>query len=200
MVHGHRTGAHDDIIRHIFSVMHEGMRGTGKAVWQGEPTGPGADVSVGTVNDVRTLVLMACMAVVTGQAWNYMSGFGVRWKGPLESQPGFREVPAAAARLEAFFPGFPGKRLNHGGTGRENVIEVRRDSPGHVRCDQVFDSKKLIGVAYANKGTARFFVNQGGRFQVIDPKEWSVAGELTLSKGQELEVPAEGRVILAELT
>jgi hypothetical protein len=62
--------------------------------------GPGAGVSVGRVNDPELLCALTVAALITGQCWTYMSGFGVFWDGPIDSQPGFFEV----ARLPQFLP------------------------------------------------------------------------------------------------
>lgn len=103
-VHGMRPGEFHDVLRHIFSCRREGFEES-TVIIQGEPFGPGDDVSgtrhdgdeLGRSDDVEFLCAAALISTLTGQRWCYMSGYGVRWNGPIESQPGFREVPNAVA-------------------------------------------------------------------------------------------------------
>ena len=106
-VHGMRPGDFHDVLRHIFSCRREGFE-EGTVVIQGEPFGPGDDVSgtrhdgdpLGRSDDVEFLCAAAIISTITGQRWCYMSGQGVRWNSPLEVQPGFTEVPRAVAGCE----------------------------------------------------------------------------------------------------
>lgn len=106
-VHGMRPGEFHDVLRHIFSCRREGFE-ENTVVIQGEPFGPGDDVSgtrhdgdpLGRSDDVEFLCAAAIISTITGQRWCYMSGYGVRWNGPIESQPGFAEVARAVAGCE----------------------------------------------------------------------------------------------------
>jgi len=94
-VHGLRPGSATDVLRHIYSVRREGF-GAGTCVVQGEPFGPGTDVSGGRSDDVELLTLACAQSLITAQRWTYMSGWGVRWNGPIHTQPGFVEVATIA--------------------------------------------------------------------------------------------------------
>jgi hypothetical protein len=99
-VHGNR-GLHEHLCEHYFGYGYdETMRRTSKPAFNTEPVGPGAGVSVGRVNDPELLCGLTVAALIGGQCWTYMSGFGVFWDGPIDSQPGFLEV----ARLPTFLP------------------------------------------------------------------------------------------------
>ena len=94
-VHGLRPGSATDVLRHIYSVRREGF-GAGTCIVQGEPFGPGTDVSGGRSDDVELLTLACAQSLITAQRWTYMSGWGVRWNGPIHTQPGFTEVATIA--------------------------------------------------------------------------------------------------------
>ena len=103
-VHGMRPGDWNDVLRHIFSCRREGFE-EGTCIIQGEPFGPGDDVSgtrhdgdpLGRSDDVEFLCSAALISTLTGQRWCYMSGQGVRWNSPIEVQPGFVEVAKAVS-------------------------------------------------------------------------------------------------------
>lgn len=63
-----------------------------KPFWQGEPAGPGAD-SYQRLDDPASLTALYAMHALTGQASNFFSGPSVRYREPLESVWGFRELP-----------------------------------------------------------------------------------------------------------
>lgn len=99
-IHGNR-GAWEHIVEHYFAYGYDQtMRHTSKPPMNTEPVGPGAGVSVGRVNDPELLCALTVAALIGGQGWCYMSGFGVFWDGPIDSQPGFFEV----ARLPQLLP------------------------------------------------------------------------------------------------
>jgi len=103
-VHGMRPGEFHDVLRHIFSCRREGFE-EGTVIIQGEPFGPGDDVSgtrhdgdeLGRSDDVEFLCAAALISTITGQRWCYMSGQGVRWNSDIQVQPGFVEVARAVA-------------------------------------------------------------------------------------------------------
>ncbi|MFH1574139.1 MAG: hypothetical protein ABIG68_09150, partial [Acidobacteriota bacterium] len=134
-VHGYRDGHWWDKVRHIFSIPYE-QQPRLPLGWQSEPTGPGDAVSVTEHKEELTsgvLAAMATMALATGQGWTYMSGFGVRWDGPLESQPGFYEVPRVREVLPADVMAF--RRFYHGGDlWRDERIFAAQ---GETRADHV---------------------------------------------------------------
>jgi hypothetical protein len=99
-IHGNR-GAYEHIVEHYFGYGYDHtMRSTNKPAFNTEPVGPGAGVSVGRVNDPELLCALTVAALIGGQCWTYMSGFGVFWDGPIDSQPAFTEV----ARLTTLLP------------------------------------------------------------------------------------------------
>jgi hypothetical protein len=150
IVHGYRGGRWYDKVRHPFSISYEGKV---YRVWQGEPTGPGSDVSaterreeleVPGDGDAR-LAAMALAAGLSGQAWVYMSGFGVRWNGPIASQVGFQKVADSLALLPADVGTY--RTYVHGGTtwkGRRVFA-----APGDVRCDHaIHDDGRFVCLIY----------------------------------------------------
>ncbi len=116
-VHGSRDGHWWDKTRHIFSITYEGARLNKRLGWQGEPTGPGAAVSVTEFKhelDDDTLAAMAAMSLMARQAWCFMSGPGVLFDSPIEAQPGFWTVPRVRDALPKDVMRFT--TLHHGGT------------------------------------------------------------------------------------
>jgi hypothetical protein len=103
---------------------------------QGEPSGPGPGVTVGQVNDVNVLQLMAVVSLMARQMWTYMSSFGVFWDGRIETMPGFAEVPQAAALVPK---GVMGWKLIHGGTSWRGTRVYAAPTDGQTRCDQAID-------------------------------------------------------------
>lgn len=129
--HGNR-GAHEHIIEHYFGYGYDAtIRNTGKPVINTEPVGPGSGVSVGQVNDPELLCALTLAALIGGQHWVYMSGFGVFWNGRIETQPGFVEV----ARLPSFLPADIGSwpTVVHGGTRFAGTRILAVNDP--TRCD-----------------------------------------------------------------
>jgi len=146
-VHGYRGGRWWDKVRHIFSIPYEGQPNK-RLGWQGEPTGPGAAVSV-TENkhelDDHTLAAMCAMSLMSRQAWCYMSGPGVLFDSPIDAQPGFWTVPRMRDAVYKDVMGF--SRLIHGGTrwANERVFEAL----GETRCDQALsDDGRFVAVIY----------------------------------------------------
>lgn len=146
-VHGYRGGHWWDKVRHIFSITYEGQPDK-RLGWQGEPTGPGAAVSV-TQNkqelDDDTLPAMAAMSLMARQAWCFMSGAGVLFDYPIDQEPGFWTVPRVRAALPADVMSF--SRLIHGGErwANERVFAAR----GETRCDHALaDDGRFVVVIY----------------------------------------------------
>ncbi len=137
-VHGARGGHWWDKVRHIFSVAYE-QKPAKRLGIQSEPTGPGELVSVTDFKNELTddtLAAMAVMSLLSRQAWVYMSGHGVVWRGPLESQPGFWSVPKAVALLPKDITSWPS--LCHGG----DVWRYKRvfAAQGELRADHAFSA------------------------------------------------------------
>ena len=152
-VHGYRGGRWYDKVRHIFSIGYE-IKPRLRLGIQGEPTGPGELVSV-TDNkdelDDNTLAALALMALMSRQAWVYMSGHGVVWRGPLESQPGFYAVPQAVAWLPTAITSWP--TLMHGGE-RWAATRVFA-ATGEMRCDHALSADGRFACLIYGPGHAR---------------------------------------------
>lgn len=73
-------------------------RGFPKPFKQGEPAGPGAD-SYARLDDPASLVALYAMHALTGQDSNFFQGAAVRYHQPLESEWGFKELPALLENL-----------------------------------------------------------------------------------------------------
>ncbi len=146
-VHGYRGGHWWDKVRHIFSISYE-QQPMKRLGWQGEPTGPGAAVSV-TENkhelDDDTLSAMAAMSLMSRQAWCFMSGAGVLFDYPIDSERGFWAVPRVRAALPRDVMGF--SRLIHGG---DRWANERIFAPsGETRCDHALsDDGRFVAVVY----------------------------------------------------
>jgi hypothetical protein len=173
-VHGYRGGHFWDKIRHIFSISYEGLPSR-RLGWQGEPTGPGAAVSV-TENkaelDDNTLAGMAAMSLMARQAWCYMSGPGVLFDSPLEAQPGFYSVPQIRAALPADVMRFT--TLIHGGErwASQRIFAVR----GDTRCDHALSADgRFVVIIYGpsltydqvKPATIEKVTDLGGKVRII---------------------------------
>jgi hypothetical protein len=146
-VHGYRDGHWWDKVRHIFSISYEGQPNK-RLGWQGEPCGPGGAVSV-TANkhelDGNTLPAMAAMSLMSRQAWCFMSGAGVLFDYPIDSELGFWEVPRVRDALPRDVMNF--SMLIHGGTrwANERVFEAL----GETRCDHALsDDGRFVAILY----------------------------------------------------
>ena len=152
IIHGYRGGESHNRIEHIFSVGYDTIPVKHVTAWQSEPTGPGEGVSVAQENNTEALVLMGMMGIGAHQAWNYMSGFGVFWNGPIESQPGFREVPKGIAWLPDDIATWP--RMTHGGERFEGTRVLAavdlESSHQHLRCDHIFRNQEVVIYVYGS--------------------------------------------------
>jgi len=163
-VHGLRTGEPTNILEHIFSLGYFEPRSTDygdvpRLGIQGEPAGPGDGVSVGQVNDRELLSMMAATSLLSRQWWVYMSGYGVFWKGPIESQPGFWAVPRMRQAIADFAPDVMAWALYHGGRA-----EAPLKSPtGYWGDPGVTDGPSRIFNAVRSDRRAVVAVVQGGR-------------------------------------
>lgn len=68
---------HDLMVRHIYNHRHEGARWA-RALMQGEPRGPGRDVSAGRVDAQGWIALAAAMSAMTGQLYVLHTSRGIR--------------------------------------------------------------------------------------------------------------------------
>lgn len=139
MCHGYRGGRWWDKVRHVFSLVYEG-RPAKRLGWQGEPAGPGHWVSA--IDNKHELddawsQLMACMSLMTRQAFVWFSGPGVISDEPerIEDMPGWNSVAHVRALLPSDLMWY--SRLFHGGDTWRNVRvfraheEVRADHAMH---------------------------------------------------------------------
>lgn len=90
----------DKCLKRTFGLVYwEGnYRGFSKPFKQGEPAGPGED-SYQRLDEPAALVALYAMHALTGQDSNWFQGAAVRSHRPLESDWGFREMPALLATL-----------------------------------------------------------------------------------------------------
>lgn len=157
-VHGYRGGHWWDKVRHLFSVAYEVKPARPLGI-QSEPFGPGALVSVTEhKHELHADVMQAAavMSLMARQAWVYFSGPGVMSDAgeDLRDMPGFRETPAAVARLPRdVMTG----RLLHGGSTWAH--ERPFTALGETRCDSVRLSggrgvTLLYGPSWAGVATA----------------------------------------------
>lgn len=173
-VHGYRGGHWWDKVRHVFSIPYEGQPAK-RLGWQGEPSGPGAAVSV-TENkqelDDDTLAAMAAMSLLSRQAWCYMSGPGVLFDSPIDAQPGFWSVPRVRDALPADVMSF--QRLIHGGPrwANERIFAAQ----GETRCDHALaDDGRFVVLVYGpylaydqvRPATIERVTDLGGKARVI---------------------------------
>lgn len=105
IMHGSRS-INEHLIPHYFGYGYDRtIRNAGKKVWNTEPIGGGAGVSVAELNDVEILCGVAAQCLITGQQFTFMSGNGVfgghgcNWDGsgvaqldgPIEDMPAYEE-------------------------------------------------------------------------------------------------------------
>jgi hypothetical protein len=85
------------------------------------------------------------MSLMSRQAWCFMSGAGVLFDYPIDSEPGFWEVPRVRAALPRDVMGF--SRLIHGG---DRWANDRVFAPsGETRCDHALsDDGRFVAVIY----------------------------------------------------
>jgi hypothetical protein len=144
-----------------------GCRLIGKPGWATEPIGPGQDVTVGQENDPEMLALLAAISIIAGQAWTYMSGFGVFWNGAIESQPGFHEVPQLVAKLPRDLHTY--EHVHHSGTRwRGTRVFAIADDNDHDRADgaQAADGR-FVYVLYSDRGVPSLPIERQARMDVL---------------------------------
>jgi hypothetical protein len=164
VIHGYRG---ENKIGHIHAVGYDTLPEAGVPGWQGEPTGPGEGVSVDREDHPETLTMMALMAFCTRQAWVYMSGYGVFWDGPIESQPGFYEV----AKVRSYIPSnvMEWWKVIHGGESWRNLRVLGVPGVEGVRADQVLDGDRFIALLHGPAGSYKFPVFRPFEGEIINP-------------------------------
>lgn len=149
VVHGSRAGHFWDKYRHIFSLMREKTMNRNIGI-QDEPFGPPPGVSAMDYgHELREPGIMegaAVMSLMCRQAWTFMSGSGVVYKG-FAGIPGFAETPAIVAKLPRDLMTF--STLSHSNPSQASRIHtVRTDSP-NVREDYaIHDDGRFAAVRY----------------------------------------------------
>lgn len=153
LVHGYRDGRWWDKSRHAYNVGYEGIGRHKRLGVQGEPCGPGTDVSI-TANkhelDAEALQTLCAASLISRQWFTYMSGPGVRTDAHgdrLEQMPGFREVPQVRRHLPADVMRYA--ELWHGGSGRP------------------WEHKRVFGAFGDNTGRADHAYHGDGRFACL---------------------------------
>lgn len=178
---------------------------------QGEPAGPGDGVTVGQVNDREMLAMMAATSLVSRQWWVYMSGHGVFWRGPLESQPGFSVVPRVRAALDAFAPDVMSWGLYHGGRAEAALVSPTgyfgdpgvTDGPSRIFNAVRGDRRRVVAVIQGGKGAVRAQNKLSCTLSLtvvgIKNDETVSIDTFTLAQGASLQIQyTAGRVLLGE--
>jgi hypothetical protein len=200
-VHGYRQGQATDRLRHQFSLAYEAAAGTPRLGWQGEPTGPGPGVTVGRVDDPEELALLAVNALMSRQAWVYMSSRGVFWDGDIDTQPGFSVVAPDVMAWPTLVHGGRPEAVLQSPIGyyqpEHGVIE------GPARIDQAIAPDGRV-VAVVHGGRGRKPVRNVGSRTLHLSIVWADGDALrteerTLAPGDTMELDYRvGRLILAE--
>lgn len=162
IVHGLRVGPPSLVMDHIFSLGYfEPRQDVPRLGWQREPTGPGAGVSVGRVEDREQLGLMAATSLLSRQAWNYMCGDCVFWNAPIERNAAFYVVPRIRAVLQAFAPDVMSwPTLRHGGRADAALNSPTgwfgdpgvKEGPGRINMAISADRQKVVGTVTGGSG------------------------------------------------
>lgn len=159
-VHGTREFSDmEKVLRRHFNYGYErypaGYGGKRYAMQSTEPGGPGQGVSVGNTSDLWKIMAMHAATLIGRTATVYMSGHGVFWNGPIESQPGFWEV----AKLRTIFAknAFLGSAV-HGGRAEAWVTSAggftSTYAGGYARVDQLIYANECVAIAHSG-GTGR---------------------------------------------
>jgi hypothetical protein len=161
-----------------------------------EPGGPGQGVSVGNTSDLWKIMAMHAATLVGRSATVYMSGHGVFWNGPLESQPGFWEVP----RLRTIFgpDAFSGQAV-HGNRAEAWVTSaggMNNTNPnGYARMDQLLTGNHGVCIAH-HGGSGRkpvFRVNAQ-----VSIRNWDLTERMafTSTPGYVRDIGGDGLIVM----
>jgi len=207
-VHGYRPGndsleESEKTLRHLFSVRREGYgdQSAEMPICQDEPTGPGEDVSGGRTDSVELLTLLAVLSHVTAQAWTYMSGWGVRHNGPIETQPGFSEVLRTTAQLPADLYGwhiFRGGNSENPWTSDSGFYGDSGVTHGPGRIDGASSPNgRFVVMVYGGKAPRVVRAQHRVEFFIWHPADDSRQGPYTMQPGDTREITYEiGRVLV----
>lgn len=211
-VHGYRSGDSTDRLRHVYSLGYEAHHfGDARLGWQGEPTGPndrpGLGVTVGAVNSVEELALLAATSLLSRQAWVYMSQCGVFWHCRIDTHPGFFAVPRMRAALERFAPDVMSWRLAH--RGRSDAVwcstEGCRGDSSNARVDQAVspDGRKVVASIHGGMRVIKNFMSCQASVQLLaaQPDESiEIVNDIIVPAGAVFELPPYrvGRLMFAE--
>ena len=197
-VHGLRPGPWVDVLRHIFSIRREGWGDPNQCGIQGEPFGPGSDVSgtrhdgdpLGRSDDVEFLAAAGLLSTLTAQRWCYMSGYGVRWNGDLHRQPGFGEVARAVSSLPNDVFGWDTTRGGSSNNPFRSPTGYHGDpgvSSGPARIDGAIAGDGRYGVlVYGGKAPYVVAATRALAFDIVNPATLQVEQTGTLAAGQTL--------------
>lgn len=155
----HGAGGTTMMVRRIFNLRIDGV-GTRLGLVQGEPRGPGRDVSAGRVNETGWIVLAATASAMTGQMYILHTSRGIRDLAPGEpngDEPWTAFYPyfTRSRRLLDRLPRSTPQEWGHGGRCGTNPLAVlastRSDCAFHEDADGVTGQFHRIDVArYAN--------------------------------------------------
>lgn len=173
-VHGTRNfNDMEFVLRRFFNYGYErypeNYHGTPYAMESTEPGGPGQGVSVGNTSEVWKIVGMHIATLIGRTAIVYMSGHGVFWNGPIQSQPAFKET----ARLKSIFPSnaftFTSLHGNKSGAWFTSEGGFADKGSGYGRVDQlVSDSNRFaLCIAHGGKGNRRVLARRDVHVNVM---------------------------------
>lgn len=201
VIHGNR-GSIEHLIEHYFGYggYDKTIRDINKKVWNLEPIGGGTGVSVYELNDPEMLCGIAAVAMMTGQAWTFMSGNGVFFNGPISSMPGYLEVAAltkwipadAADFTDIFHAGIrsqtEGKRIFTAVDPTRFDVAIHRDGRFTAVCH--------TAEAPANELTCERDCTE---FTVVDMVTGAIEREGPIFRGQKFRHNGKARLIVGRL-
>ena len=157
----HGPGGTDLMVRHIFNHRYEGPQGA-LALSQGEPRGPGEDVSAGRVNETSWVALAAAMACLTGQLYILHCSRGIRDRDDDDPWETFAPYFQRSRALVNLIPEGRMVGCGHGGNNGSNpealFCSTRSDGafdlPGEFhRADATrYESGRRAAIVYGGTG------------------------------------------------
>jgi hypothetical protein len=171
-VHGTREfGDMEKVLRRFFNYGYERYpspySGKKYALESTEPGGPGQGVSVGNTSDLWKIMAMHAATLIGRTGTVYMSGFGVFWDGPIESQVGFWDVPKLR---DLFQPNaFLGQAV-HGGRGEAWITSnggfSNTNPHGYARVDQLIYDRDCVAIAHSGGAGRALRFKVGGSVSI----------------------------------
>lgn len=160
----HGPGGTTAMVRHIFNHRLEGARDE-YGLWQGEPRGPGEDVSAGRVDHTGWIVLAAAMSAATGQGYVLHHSRGIRDRDDDAPWEHFAPYFQRSRRVLDHFPRRNPIAWGHGGRGGSHpeavLVSTRPDGAFHEDKPGIMSQFHRIDVARLDDGR-RIVIPYGG--------------------------------------